>query len=644
MEVSPYLLIRKVVVKGVTSNYEAEFKEGLNIIWGDMDCGKSSILSIIDYCLGGSNETLLYEEMLAKGRSAQLEVDLNGNICTFERSIADNEGAIRVFMCEIGSEHENFPMLMSGHPQKMMPDGWVSDFILDALGIAKVSIRESKVRDDSSSDRLSFRDLMKLLYLKQTKVGADSLLNFGSPALFNKNVEIQKFVFNIHDDRITELYKDLTNESADLKSLKSTQQAVSKFLSDIEIPVTDFNAEDDLLTGKEEELEELSESSIALKKDYKFATDLALSMATQIATLKNQVEVNNRAIEENLKKYRSFSSLKSTYINDLECLRISKVTRANVSLELISEHTLSCPLCSQEVSLAAEYLDDDVIDAEIKSIRNRISGLQGMLESIWEQNQGLEKEEAGINDILKDVSVRFDRLNIENISALLASIEAIERQKVEVRVVIARLKRDSAINNKYDDISQKIENKELVLSRLKQSISLAEGKLLGLDGIVDKLSGIFRLYVRKSGMQNLRDIYLDKRFIPHFRGMSYYSTSSGGVRTITSILSFAARLKYLLKYPGNLPTFLMIDTPGQNIGRNVRDDEESGLSDPVLYENLFRQFIRLTAYAERHNRKCQIIVVDNDLPNFLVDSAGYHLVKRFSKRGGKFDKGLISDY
>lgn len=69
-EKSPYIFIHKIIIHGLDNSYKAEFKDGINLIWGDMDCGKSSILNLIDYCLGGSNETLAYGEILAKGRVA----------------------------------------------------------------------------------------------------------------------------------------------------------------------------------------------------------------------------------------------------------------------------------------------------------------------------------------------------------------------------------------------------------------------------------------------------------------------------------------------------------------------------------------------------------------------------------------------
>lgn len=51
-ENSPYIFVKKIVIHGLDTSYEATFEDGINLIWGDMDCGKSSILNLIDYCLG----------------------------------------------------------------------------------------------------------------------------------------------------------------------------------------------------------------------------------------------------------------------------------------------------------------------------------------------------------------------------------------------------------------------------------------------------------------------------------------------------------------------------------------------------------------------------------------------------------------
>lgn len=643
-EKSPYIFIHKIIIHGLDNSYKAEFKDGINLIWGDMDCGKSSILNLIDYCLGGSNETLAYGEILAKGRVAYLEVDLNGNLITFERPLLDSSAPVKAYRVPYSSILTTYPALLSADSRKSLPDGWISDFILDALGIPKVSIKESRYRDDADSDRLSFRDLMKLMYLKQTKVGADSLLNHGNPAVFSKNIEVQKFIYNIHDDKLAALNKELQLEAQELRQLQDSEVSISKFLRDVNITTNESDKSEESITSSEFTLAELEESSEKLKSDYEFSSAISLEMAREIVQMRSSLSHVKSERLETEKQHKNFANLKNTYQSDLESLNLSKLTRASISNREIINSTLPCPLCSSEISLASPQITDSDIDAEIKSIKNRLSGAQAALEKLWSNGLELLDEENSISRKLSTLTVDFDRFNIENISALLSSIEALERAKVEIKVSIASAKRDLAINNKYSDISKRIQDKNSVIYALKRNIKSVEEGLTGLEDVVAKLSGIFRNYITNSGLQNTNGTYVDEKFIPHFRNISYYNTTSGGVRTITSIGGFVSRMEYLLSTTGNLPTFLMIDTPGQNIGRRGRKDDDSTLSDPALYNNIFKQFLNLVSKAQTDNRKFQIIIVDNDLPPILEEGGNYHLVKRFSKNGGEFEKGLINDY
>lgn len=644
MEISPYIFVQKLVIYGLDTSYEAKFEDGINLIWGDMDCGKSSILNLIDYCLGGSNDALTYGEILAKGRVAYLEVDLNGNVITFERPILDSSAPVKAYRVPYSSILTTYPMLLSPDSAKSLPDGWISDFILDALGIPKVSIKESRYRDDAGSDRLSFRDLMKLMYLKQTKVGSDSLLNFGNPAVFNKNVEIQKFVYNIHDDKLVLLNKELQLEAQDLHRLQDSEASISKFLRDVNIAPKESGGIDEFISSKELALSELEESSAKLKSDYDFSSAVSLEMAREIVQMRSSLSQVKSERLETEKQHKNFADLKNTYQSDLDSLNISKLTRASISNRNIINATLPCPLCASEISLASPQIADSDIEAEVKSIKNRLAGAQVALEELWSKKLELLDKEVEISKSLSALTVDFDKFNIENVSALLSSIEALERAKVEVKVSIASAKRDLAISNKYSDISKRIDDKNSVISALKRNIKQVEEGLTGLEDVVAGLSGIFKRYISNSGLQNVHGVYVDNKFIPHFRGISYYNTTSGGVRTITSIGGFVSRMEYLLSNAGNLPTFLMVDTPGQNIGRRGRKDDDSSLSDPVLYDNIFRQFLGLVDIARKDSRRFQVIVVDNDLPPVLEEGGDYHLVKRFSKGGGEFEKGLINDY
>lgn len=641
---SPYLIVKKLIIRGITKNYSFEFEEGLNIIWGDMDSGKSSILNLIDYCLGGSNKNLTYSEIISKGRTAYLEVDLNGEIFTLERNILDIKAAVKAYSSPYSKIEHNFPKILSVNAQQKMPDGWLSDFILESLGIPTVKIRESSNRENADSDRLSFRDLMKLMYLSQTKVGADSLLDFTNPAVFHKNVQVQKFVFNIHDERLTELQETLATELGLLDRLDSSQRSILNFLKEVNIDIDKFEQNFSKIESQELQIREIEDYVDELKQNFQFSTDIGKALAEEITNLKTDQKNLNNTLKEIDVKFDNYLKLKNTYQEDLNHLSVSKLTRDALSNRHDHGLTIDCPLCASPVSVTSELLTEQDIDAEIKSIKNRISGIEVALSSLEQERVSLQQQKNQIDIYLYESSQKFDQENILKLSPIITAIEAAEKGKAIINLELTELHRHSAIVNKYQETNKTIDAKRGLVARLRQSIrSVSEG-LMGLNEILGKLNAYLKDYLALSGLKNVYGINVDNKFIPYFRDISYYNTSSGGVRTITSIGSFLVRFKLLIEEFGYLPTFLMIDTPGQNIGRYVREDEDRESSDPQLYENIYKQLLTVLRLADSKNQKSQIIVVDNDFPNILEQNPNtYHLVKRFSKFGGNFDTGLIND-
>jgi DNA repair exonuclease SbcCD ATPase subunit len=643
MEISPYIIVQRLIIQGTAKHYIAKFEEGLNLIWGDMDSGKSSILNLIDYCLGGKNASFLYGEMKLYGRVAFLEIDLNGQVMTFERDILSDSAPIKVYSGLLEDRLANFPMLMSASPGTVMPDGWVSDFILDNLGIAKVSIKESRFRDDASSDRLSFRDLMKLLYLKQTRVGSDALLDYQSQAVFNKNVEIQKFVFNIYDDKLSGLQSELAKESSELADLEKSERFIKKFLQDVNIDIDKLNLIDGQVDIHDTRLSELDEGLQLLKKDVALSTDVGMVISTAVTRMRNDIREVESVIKNLDEKYGNYVKLSNTYRFDLDALQLSRLSRTVMHAGHQSDKSVPCPLCFTELSLQSPVIEDNDLEHQIKSVKNRDSGIQAILAQLRIDQKNAIAERELLHTSLREACRSFDENNISNLSPLIASIEAIEISRTQIKLDLAEAERNSAIANKFIDIGSKLDVKIALIAKLKRAIKIVQEGLLGLDEVVADLTVLLKVHMNQSGLQNVRDVYFDKKFIAHFRDISYYDTSSGGVRTITSIAMFITRLKYLLSEAGNLPTFLMIDTPGQNIGRHRASDDTSEISDPKLYENIFKQIVEVTTVAQKAGRKCQVIVVDNDMPDSLIDGENFHLVKRFSKQGGEFDKGLIND-
>ncbi|MGE6436482.1 hypothetical protein [Shewanella baltica] len=67
-------------------------------------------------------------------------------------------------------------------------------------------------------------------------------------------------------------------------------------------------------------------------------------------------------------------------------------------------------------------------------------------------------------------------------------------------------------------------------------------------------------------------------------------------------------------------------------------------SDPEKYQNIFEYIIELAASYEEKNRICQFILVDNDVPDHIVNDLSGYIVAHFSsERVNGLPVGFIDD-
>jgi prefoldin subunit 5 len=288
-------------------------------------------------------------------------------------------------------------------------------------------------------------------------------------------------------------------------------------------------------------------------------------------------------------------------------------------------------------------ISEQDVHIEVKSLKNRIQGCKGSIESLSTNQDSTLEDIRGLETTITTVRGNFDKDNISALSPLVETISTLHNSKKLVYSQLASIEKNIKLKNKLTESTDEMANKIRTISKIKTSIKEVEDKLEDIEDIVKSLSGEFLYLMRHSKLLNNYGSSVDSKFLPKFRGREYSAISSGGVRTIMSVNLYLARLSYLIKKGGNLPTFLMLDTPGQNIGRYARaKDNEDNLSDPAIYEEIYKQVIKLEELSKKHSKNYQIIVVDNDLANCLEDD-NYNLVKRFDKSDQRFEKGLIFD-
>ncbi|WP_241170472.1 AAA family ATPase, partial [Serratia marcescens] len=93
------LRILRLIIVGIRKNYVTTFHNGLNIIYGDSDTGKSTILELINYTLGSKNIDLA-DEINSSALYVSAEYIINGSPYTFKRDIFNKNNPIEVYPCK----------------------------------------------------------------------------------------------------------------------------------------------------------------------------------------------------------------------------------------------------------------------------------------------------------------------------------------------------------------------------------------------------------------------------------------------------------------------------------------------------------------------------------------------------------------
>ena len=199
----PSLFLNRLVIKEEQYIvYDEKFHKGVNIIRGDNSSGKSTIMELIFFALGGVIPKKQWKEKALLCSEVYAEVQINERIFTLQRNITDNsQEGMRIFE----GKYENFLIKESLHfPFNSNANANKESFhdnLLSLLGIPK-----SK---SDNSNSINFNQILRLIYTDQlTSVSrifreqefdsnlireaiGDLLLGISSGELLSKKIEFK---------------------------------------------------------------------------------------------------------------------------------------------------------------------------------------------------------------------------------------------------------------------------------------------------------------------------------------------------------------------------------------------------------------------------------------------------------------------
>ena len=231
------LAIRRVIYKGEKYSYESPYlNDGLVIMEGVNGHGKSTFMSLIYYCLGGSvqsfnkndNSGKKHKEICEdKNNYVEMLIEINGEEYELTRYI----GSSSIFIVD---EKENVIETCVFRQQNDKTITVFSDWILDKLKIEVFDLVQG-----TKSFKLNFTDLMRLIYHDQTTEVDRIYKDADNSNFMSDSLEIRKAIFEI---LLGKIYNDYYYTLGQYKiKLKEYEKAIEYYDKAIEIDPTKSN-------------------------------------------------------------------------------------------------------------------------------------------------------------------------------------------------------------------------------------------------------------------------------------------------------------------------------------------------------------------------------------------------------------------
>lgn len=580
----------------------------VNVITGGSGTGKTSILSIIDYCLLSTYaripEEAINENIIWYG------IDFNINEKNFaiaRKSPVNNLGSKEIYFSGTGILPE-FPTQNNDIKQ-------LKNILEREFGIDENFKMPYGGKYIMSGSKISYRYFLLFTTLSEDIVANTS--TFFDYDLYDreKYVEALDRIFYLAigvDDignvlvreKINSLEKDLTRIERRNKVLDKEELLFGKKIQELILRAQEYDLIERKLFTNEVGLQRLQKLINSLGNEIEYSND-----SLQI----DEYNSNKRSLYRKLRNLERFDNefklYKENLKNDYDSLKPIKYLTENFN-QLIPTLELNSFLLSLEESLSKvkAEISNKVpfvtnIKAEVKELKSQIEFIDIELQRYTSKNMDFGKEihkYIFIGEIKSQLSFYENKWDNE--------VEEISTSEIE-----------NDIESLLEQIQDTEEKRRILLADLESTIQ-------GYYNISDSM-GVYKDY----------KVYFDVR-TKSLKVRKDYELSSSTIGSKSNymflhLFLFLGMHEHFIKQKINfVPQFLIIDQPSQPYYESKKANSESVDDDKLKLQNAFKLLNNfITKINENYKEDFQIILLEHASPNYWEDLnlANFHLVKEF---------------
>lgn len=606
---------------------------GVEVITGQSQTGKSSLISIVDYCLGGDKCSIPVGEI----RDA---VEWFGLVLKFPKS------EMLVARRNPGLQSATNEMYLEEAPLLQLRDELESNSnstaVINRLNqIAGLPTLPLADTDESTfGGRPSFRDTAAFQFQPQHIVANPNTLFFKADT-FEHQEKLKyffPFILGAIDGQTLEIRRQLRSAEAELKlkreQLEDRRKRSSVWLQDFQTFYSQaresgllHNSPDPTADWHVETFVRYLQPVPGVLKQQgmpKVERGATQRMAKEIAARRKEEESITQGIADRRRKLTKVEQLRSS--TDSYSKALSVQSGRLEPLHWFSERVAnnhSCPVCGTE----SETAKDEV--HRLAELAKRVESSIGTVENV---NDVLDKEATLLGEQLRKLE--------EDLSSLRTHLEALESRSEELKSQRQSMREIYTFGGRLEEALRNYHAADRG-SALSEVIAKLEQKIVQLRGQVDQsaiyrkqeaaldaISKAIRHYTEILGVEHFeRPARIDIKNLmlvidgPHGRRDQLWEIGSGANHMGYHIATLLALHEHFLSVSHNpVPQFLIIDQPSQAFfpegwpPRSAQGEKGNEAGPPMPSDDIARVnsiFRALSEASIRTKNRLQIIVIDH---------------------------------
>lgn len=588
--------IEKIIVTGSgKTDSSIELSNGVNIIYGPSNTGKTCIVKCIDYMFGSDKEPI---DVSAGYQYVKIIVkSINGKL-TMTRKIGEKKIQVDSTDDRISSGKYNTKADRNNY-HKTINSIW-----LLLIGVDQMHLIISN--ENFKKQILSWRTFSHMFMLTETKIISEYSSLLSGHDTSNTAV-ISSLIFLLSGKDFAE------SETKDSKEIKDAKKkAVKEYINKEIFRLSERNQE--LLVQEKEAADadiELEVENIVSKiAEHERQINESIDENKKLLA---QLNIDNEALSECNVLLNRYNELTTQYTADLK--RLSFIIDGEVNF---SEQSLAqCPFCDNKIDVKKTHNYIDAAKSDYKRIKLQVKDLEKATLSLCEEKSALEQE---IKILLGKKELTEELIEIE----LKPQLYILKEKVSEYRDMIER-KKEMDILKKFteqktaDIIDNESDDESELKFKVKEHLDYS---------FINDLSNSISSFLEISKFDNLFSVRFDKSSMDIVvNGKKKDSNGKGYNAYFNSVVAIVLS-RYMKEKAEYSPDFLVLDSPILSL-KETQSKKPSETMRNTLFENIIS-----------NQNGIQTIVIENEIPD--IDYNGVKTI-HFTKEKDNGRYGFLMD-